>query len=89
MSVLDELLDTPCQIHATPDNAPNHCLRACWVLRQVAKSGMALLATTTPRENDTNVFTVFEMFSSNNRRKRANRELAEVYQISSASPWSD
>ena len=88
-SVLDELLDTPCQIHATPYNVPNHCLRAYWVIRQVAKSGTTILATTISRERDVDVFTVFEMFSSNNRRKRANRELAEVYQTSSASPWSD
>src|SRR5215216_6534787 len=45
-SVLDELLDKPCLIHVTPHTDPTHSLRACWVLRQVAKSGEAILATT-------------------------------------------
>src|SRR5215216_7133378 len=78
--VLDELLKKPCQIHMTPSTKPTHSLRACWVLRQVAKSGEAILANTTQEkhsseDDDLNVFTVFETFSSNSRRKRALRDL--------------
>ena len=36
-----------------------------------------------------NVLTVFETFSSNNRRKRALRDLAEVHQVTALSPWND
>ena len=73
-TVLDELLDKPYQIHTTPNTKPTHSLRACWVLRQVAKNGEAILTNITPEkhsyeDDDLNVFTVFETFSSNNRRK--------------------
>jgi hypothetical protein len=93
-TVLDELLDKPCQIHTTPSTEPMHSLQACWVLRQVAKSGEAILTSTTPEkhsseDDDLNVFTVFETFSSNNRRKRALRELAEVNQVIAVNPWND
>ena len=32
---------------------------------------------------------VFETFASNNRRKRALRDLAEVYQVAAINPWND
>ena len=83
-NVLDELLDKPCSVHTTPSTDSTHSLRACWVLRQVAKSGEAILTTATPEKHspendDFNVLTVFETFSSNNQRKRALRDLAEVH----------
>ena len=66
-TVLDEWLDKPSQIHTTPNSEPTHSLRACWVLREVAKSGEAILTSTTPEkysseDDDLNVFTVFETF---------------------------
>ena len=43
-----------------------------------------------PLEDDNlKVLTVFETFASNNRRKRALRELAEVCQITAINPWND
>ena len=93
-AVLNDLLDKPCQIHATPNTEPTHRLRACWVRRHVAKSGEAILTNITPERHssedaDLNVFTVFETFSSNNRRKRALRDLAEVNQVAAINPWND
>ena len=77
-----------------PNSEPTHSLRACWILRQVAKSGEAILTNTTPEKyslegNDLNVFTVFETFSSNNRHKRALHDLAEVNQVAAINPWND
>ena len=71
-----------------------HSLRACWILRQVAKSGEGILTNNTPKtysseDDDFKVFTVFETFSSNNRCKRALRDLAEVCQIAAINPWDD
>ena len=93
-TVLDEWLDKPCQIHTMPNPEPTHSLRACWILWQVAKSGEAILTNTTParyspEDNDLNVFTVFETFSSNNQRKRALRDLAEVNQVAAVNPRND
>ena len=93
-TVLDDLLDKPCQIHTTPNTEPTHSLPACWVLRQVAKSGEAILTNITlerhsSEDADLNVFTVFETFSSNNRRKRALCDLAGVNQIAAVNPWNN
>ena len=85
-------LNGPCKIHSTADTIPTHILRACWVLRQVAKSGEDLLTQNTsehlPTDNNT-VLMVFETFASNNRRKRALRNLAEVCHVAAINPWSD
>ena len=35
------------------------------------------------------ILTIFEMFTSNNRRKRALRSLAEVCHVASINPWND
>jgi len=80
-TVLEGWLDRPCKIHTTPDTIPTHSLRACWILRQVAKSGEDILTKNTleqhpPKDDDLNILTVFETFASNNRHKRALRELA-------------
>ena len=93
-TVLKEWLDNPCKIHMMPDNEPTHSLRACWILRQVAKSGDGILTNNTPEnysseDNDPKVFTVFETFSLNNRRKRALRDLAEVCHVAAVNPWND
>ena len=93
-TVLEEWLDKPCQIHMTPNTEPTHSLQACWILRQVAKSGEGILTSNTPgnyssEDNDLKVFTVFETFSSNNRRKRALCYLAEVCQVATINPWID
>ena len=93
-TVLDEWLDKPCQIHTMPNSEPTHSLRACWVLRQVAKSGEAILTNMTsekyPQEDDDfHILTVFETFSSNNQRKRALHDLAEVNQVAAIKPWND
>ena len=91
-TVLEGWLNGPCKIHSTADTIPTHSLRACWVLRQVAKSGEYLLTQNTsehlPTDNDT-VLTVFETFASNNRRKRALRSLAEVCHVVAINPWND
>ena len=60
----------------------------------MAKSGEGILTNTTPENyslehNDLKVFTVFETFSSNNQRKRALRDLAEVCQVAAINPWND
>ena len=60
----------------------------------MAKSGEDILAKNTPKQHppeddDLRVMTVFETFASNNRRKRALRDLAEVCQISAINPWND
>ena len=71
-TVLEEWLNAPCKIHSTADAIPTHSLRACWILRQVAKSGEELLTPESaehhPRNTST-VSTVFETFASNNMRK--------------------
>ena len=89
--VLEGWLDKPCKIHTTPDSEPTHNLRACWILRQVAKSGEDILTKNTseqysPEDDDLSIFTVFETFASNNRRKRALRDLAEVCQLAPINP---
>src|SRR3954464_7809941 len=42
-TVLERWLDGSCKIHSTEDATPAHNLRACWILRQVAKIGEDLL----------------------------------------------
>ena len=72
---------------------PTHSLRACWILRQVARSSEDLLINNTaehpPAENNNIVLTVFETFATNNRRKRALHSLAEVCHIVAINPWND
>ena len=36
-SILDRILDRPCQIHGTPDKPANHTNRECWVFKQAGK----------------------------------------------------
>ena len=60
----------------------------------MAKSGEDILTRNTPEQHapeddDLKVLTVIETFASNNRRKRALRELVEVCQISAINPWND
>ena len=91
-TVLEGWLNGPCKIHSTTDAIPTHSLRACWILRQVAKSGEDLLLPKTtehhPEDNNT-VLTVFETFASNNRRKRTLRSMSEICHIAETNPWSD
>ena len=72
-TVLEGWLNGPCKIHSTEDAKPTHSLRACWILRHVARSGEELLTPKSidhqPRNTGT-VSTVFETFASNNMRKR-------------------
>ena len=73
---------------------PTHSLRACWILRQVAKSGEVILTKDTPEQHppeddDIRVLTVFETFASNNKCKRALRDIDEVCQIAAIDPWND
>ena len=91
-TVLEGWLNGPCKIHSTEHATPTHSLRACWILRHVAKIGENLLIpeATESHPRDTNtVLTVFETFASNNMRKRTIRSLAEVYQVATTNPWSD
>jgi hypothetical protein len=96
-TVLDELLDKPCPIHSALLNTnPTHRLRACWVVRQVAKSAEAILRLQpasrrpeTPSFGDNNVLTIYETFSSDNLRKKALRELSQVHQVTAVSSWTD
>src|SRR3954469_22328436 len=90
--VLEKRLDGPCKIHSAEDAPPTHSLRACWILRQVAKIGEDLLIPEVEGnqpENSSSVLTVFETFASNNMRKRTLCSLAEVYQVATINPWSD
>ena len=91
-TVLEGWLNGPCKIHSTADAIPTHSLRACWILRQVAKSGEDLLIPNAtehhPVDNNT-VLTVFETFASNNRRKRTLRSMAEICHVAAINPWSD
>ena len=91
-TVLEGWLNGHYKIHSTADTIPTHSLRACWILRQVAKSGEDLLIPNAtehhPVDNNT-VLTVFETFTSNNRHKRTLRSLTEVYQVATINPWSD
>ena len=91
-TVLEGWLNGPCKIHITADTIPTHSLRACWILRQVAKSGEDLLIQNTtkhhPVDNNT-MLTVFETFASNNRRKRTLRGMARIYHVATINPWSD
>ena len=88
-TVLEGWLSGPCKIHSTEGAIPTHSLRACWILRQVAKSGEELLASENHSKNTGTVSTVFETFASNNMRKQTIRSLAEVYQVATTNPWSD
>ena len=88
-TVLEGWLNGPCKIHSTEDATPTHSLRACWILRQVAKSGEELLAPENQPSSTSTVLTVFETFTSNNMRKRTLRSLSEVYQVATINPWSD
>ena len=60
----------------------------------MAKSGENILTKNTaeqlpPEYDDHRVLTVFETFASNNKRKRALHDLAEVYQVAAIDPWND
>ena len=93
-TVLEGWLNGPCKIHSTADTTPTHSLRACWILRQVAKSGEDLLTKNTPEQqppedDDLRVLTVFDTFASNNRCKRVLRSLAEVCHVATINPWND
>ena len=68
---------------------PTHSLRACWILREVARSGEELLTPAPEEYLPSTVSTVFETFTSNNARKRTLRNLDEVYQVATINPWSD
>ena len=91
-TVLEGWLNGPCKIHSTTDTIPTHSLRACWILRQVAKSGEDLLIPNTtehhPVDNNT-VLIVFETFASNNRRKQTLHSMAEICHVAATNPWSD
>src|SRR3954463_8382980 len=91
-TVLEKWLDGPCKIHSTEDATPTHSLRACWILRQVAKIGEDLLnpeVEGNQPENFSTVVTISETFASNNMRKRTLHSLAEVYQVATINPWSN
>ena len=88
-TVLEGWLNGPCKIHSTEGANPTHSLRACWILRQVAKSGEGFLAPGKQPSSTGTVLTVFETFASNNMRKQTIRSLAEVYQVATTNPWSD
>ena len=90
--MLEGWLNGPYKIHSIEGATPTHSLRACWILRQVAKSGEDLLipeATEHQPKDTSTVLTVFETFAENNIRKRTLRSLAEVYQVATINPWSD
>ena len=62
-TVLEGWLSGPCKIHSTEGATPTHSLRACWILRQVAKSGEELLAPENHPNSTSTVLTVFENFA--------------------------
>ena len=90
-TVLEGWLDRPCKIHSTPDTISTHNHRACWILRQVAKSGEDLHTKNVAKQHsmeddDLRVLTVFETFASNNRHKRALHSLVEICQVAAINP---
>ena len=90
--MLEGWLNGPYKIHNTEGATPTHSLRACWILRQVARSGEELLTPESAEHHPRNastVSTVFETFASNNMRTQTLRSLAEVYQVATINPWSD
>ena len=92
-TVLEAWLNGPCKLHSTPNATPTNSLRACWILRQVAKSGKDLLeshkAEPHPAKEHNTVLTVFKTFTSSNRRKRAHRSSAEICHVAKVNPWND
>ena len=91
-TLLEGWLNGPCKIHSMEGAIPTHSLRACWILRQVAKSGEDLLIpadTELHPRNTSTVLTFFETFASNNRRKRTLRNLAKIYHMATINPWSE
>src|SRR3954462_3236923 len=91
-TVLERWLDGPCKIHSAEDAAPTHSLRACWIVRQVAKIGEDLLIPEIKEsqpENFSTVLTISETFASKNMRKRALRSLTKVHQVATTNPWSN
>ena len=93
-TVLEGWLDGPCRIHTMQETVATHSLRACWILRQVAKSGKDIPTKNTleqhpPEDDGPSVLPVFETFASDNKCKRALRDLAEVCQIAATNPWND
>src|SRR4051812_24035468 len=91
-TVLERWLDGPCKIHSVEDATPTHSLRACWILRQVAKIGEDLLTPEVEGNqpgNFSTVLTISEIFAPNNRRKRTLRSLAEIYHVATINPWSN
>ena len=57
-TILEGWLDRPCKIHTTPDTIPTHSLRACWILRQVAKSGEDILTKNTSEQHPRRTTTI-------------------------------
>ena len=103
-SALDAILDEPCAIHSVSLNTnPTHRLRACWVVRQVAKGGINLLDNLgaqksrgkTPSweeqsSDEDEILMIYETHPSRNQRKRALREINHVsHVITSDSRWLD
>ena len=75
-TTLNGLLDKPCPIHVVLLNScQTHSLRNCWVVRQVANRGPALLTGTPCHAEESSdegeVMMIYETFTSNNQRKRA------------------
>ena len=85
-TVLEGWLNGPCKIHSTEGATPTHSLGACWILRQVAKSGEELLAPEHHPSNTSTVLTIFKTFASNNMRKQTLHSLAEVHQVATINP---
>lgn len=90
----DILLDKPFPIHAILINpCPTHNLRDCWVVKQIAKGGPALLAGTPSHIERTSdkheVMMIYETFVSNNQRKRALREINSIQLVPIQGVWID
>lgn len=66
------------------------------MVRQVAKSGETILGgspsircSATPLDDDAEILTIYEMFSSKNQRKRALRELYQIHNMAATESWTD
>jgi len=57
-TVLEGWLNGPCKIHSSGEVAPTHSLRACWILRQVARSGEELVTPESAENHPRNASTV-------------------------------
>jgi hypothetical protein len=94
-TALDGLLDRHAVHSVVLNDNPTHSLRACWVVKQVTKSGEAVLSgvrtnkhAAVTLDEDDEILIIYETYSSRNKRKRALRELGQFHHVASTDAWT-